>query len=173
MLSIRRARVGDAALLAALGERTFMDSYLDQNDPDDMRAYVAANFTEPVLAKDLADLRTTYFLGSEGDIPSAYARLHRGEAPPCVTGPEPIELARFYVVKELHGRGTAAVMLNTCLIEAKRLGAQTVWLGVWEKNARARAFYKKHGFEEVGTHEFVLGKDVQQDLVLARAVDRP
>lgn len=175
MLSLRRARVADAALLAELGARTFMDSYFEQNDPDDMRAYVAANFTKEVFEKDLSDPRTTYFLGTVSDMkgssePAAYAKLHAGEAPSCIAGDKPIELARFYVVKALHGKGAAAVLMNTCLIEAKRLGAKTIWLGVWEKNLRALAFYAKHGFADAGTHEFVLGKDVQLDRVLARAV---
>lgn len=173
MLSLRRARAADAALLAELGARTFLDSYLAENDPEDMRLYVAENFTEDALAKDLADLRTTYFLGFEGAEPVCYAKLHQGPVPDCVKLASPIELARFYVVRALHGKGTAKVLMNACLIEAARLGAKSVWLGVWEKNLRARAFYAKHGFEDAGVHEFVLGKDVQQDRVLVRALPAP
>ncbi len=170
MLSLRRARVTDAALLASLSERLFVDTYADQNDPEDMRLYVSENFTEAAVAKDLADRRTTFVIGTENGEAVAYAKLHRGEAPACVSGPEPIELARLYVARPLHGKGAAAVLLNTCIIEAQRVEARTLWLGVWEKNARARAFYAKHGFEAAGRHEFVLGKDVQQDLVLVRPI---
>jgi len=54
---------------------------------------------------------------------------------------------------------------------ARAAGARTLWLGVWERNPRAIAFYKKVGFIEVGTHTFVLGADHQRDLVLARPLD--
>lgn len=172
-LHLRRATARDASTLADLGARTFLDSYLAENDPEDMRLYVAANFTPDALAKDLADRRTTYFLGCEGAEPVCYAKLHQGPAPECVKLPAPIELSRFYVVRALHGKGTAKVLMNTCLVEAARLGARSVWLGVWEKNLRARAFYAKQGFEDVGVHEFVLGKDVPQDRVLARSLPAP
>jgi ribosomal protein S18 acetylase RimI-like enzyme len=49
-------------------------------------------------------------------------------------------------------------------------GARTLWLGVWERNPRAIAFYRKCGFTEVGTQTFVLGTDHQRDLVLERPI---
>jgi ribosomal protein S18 acetylase RimI-like enzyme len=45
-----------------------------------------------------------------------------------------------------------------------------VWLGVWERNPKAIAFYKKFGFREVGAHVFPLGSDPQRDVVMARPV---
>ncbi len=50
---------------------------------------------------------------------------------------------------------------------AKR-GNDVVWLGVWEHNPRAIAFYKKIGFREVGSHVFPLGTDPQRDLIFMR-----
>jgi len=47
-------------------------------------------------------------------------------------------------------------------------GADVAWLGVWEQNPRAISFYAKNGFAVVGEHVFVLGKDPQRDLVLAK-----
>jgi RimJ/RimL family protein N-acetyltransferase len=39
-------------------------------------------------------------------------------------------------------------------------------LGVWERNARAQAFYRKHGFNRVGRQTFVVGSDPQTDDVM-------
>ncbi len=169
MISIRRAQLRDAGALAALGERTFVDTYAAFNTPEDMRVYVAENFSEAVIARELRDTRVTYLLGSVEE-PAAYAKIFEGAPPPCVTGPKPIELSRFYVSKEWHGKGAARVLMNACIVEAGRLGARTLWLGVWEKNERARAFYAKHGFADVGEHEFLLGKDLQRDRVLERVL---
>jgi ribosomal protein S18 acetylase RimI-like enzyme len=52
--------------------------------------------------------------------------------------------------------------------EAARRGAMVVWLSVWERNERAKAFYRKCGFAEVGDKVFVLGTDRQRDRVMAR-----
>jgi RimJ/RimL family protein N-acetyltransferase len=49
---------------------------------------------------------------------------------------------------------------------ARHRGAKTLWLGVWERNHRARAFYAKCGFRDVGDHIFLFGTDPQTDLVM-------
>ena len=52
----------------------------------------------------------------------------------------------------------------------ERDGPRTLWLGVWERNPRAIAFYTKCGFVDVGEHAFVFGTDEQTDRVMARSV---
>jgi len=46
-----------------------------------------------------------------------------------------------------------------------------VWLGVWERNYRARAFYEKMGFEPFGFHYFQFGPERQRDLWLQKQLD--
>ena len=41
-----------------------------------------------------------------------------------------------------------------------------MWLGVWERNERAKGFYRKCGFLDVGSQPFILGEDHQTDLVM-------
>ena len=38
-----------------------------------------------------------------------------------------------------------------------------MWLGVWERNERAKAFYARQGFRQVGRQIFVVGSDPQTD----------
>jgi ribosomal protein S18 acetylase RimI-like enzyme len=89
-----------------------------------------------------------------------------------VKGERPLELARIYVLREWHGRGIAAALMRHCLEEAQHQGARTLWLGVWEQNHRAQAFYRKYGFEDVGWHLFHIGKDPQRDRVFAKEIGR-
>ena len=42
---------------------------------------------------------------------------------------------------------------------------------MWERNERAQAFYRKHGFRKVGTQIFVVGSDPQTDHVMLRELD--
>jgi ribosomal protein S18 acetylase RimI-like enzyme len=51
--------------------------------------------------------------------------------------------------------------------EARVQGGETVWLGVWEHNPRAIAFYAKCGFADVGSHVFMIGTDAQTDRLMA------
>ena len=90
--------------------------------------------------------------------------------PDCVTGPEPIELWRFYVDRPWHGRGIAQALMERVKAAARERGAKTLWLGVWERNDRARAFYAKCGFADAGEHIFLFGTDPQTDRVMVTSL---
>jgi ribosomal protein S18 acetylase RimI-like enzyme len=90
-----------------------------------------------------------------------------------VEGPAPLELKRLYVARAWHGRGVAQALMDAALDAARARGARTLWLGVWERNPRAVAFYGKYGFTRVGEHTFLLGADPQTDWVLARPLEGP
>lgn len=173
---IRRAVAADAAALAAFAERTFVNTYGTDNTPADMAAYVAGAFGPTLQARELADpgLVTLVVVDGGGAL-AGYAQLRGpgpgpGPAPACVAGAAPAELRRFYVDTPWQGRGLAPRLMDAVREAAAALGAATLWLGVWERNARARAFYAKCGFREAGAAEFLLGTDRQVDRVLSRSV---
>jgi diamine N-acetyltransferase len=165
---VRPGVPADAAMLAELGARTFRDAFAADNRPEDVAAYTAATYSPARQARELADPDTVYLVAEVGGDAAGYAVLRRGPAPPCVTGPAPLELLRFYVDRRWHGAGVAHALMAAVRDEARRCGARALWLGVWERNARAIRFYAKNGFRDVGAQTFVLGADVQQDRVMAR-----
>jgi ribosomal protein S18 acetylase RimI-like enzyme len=83
----------------------------------------------------------------------------------------PVELVRFYVVRDWHGRGVAQRLMDACVAEARRRGGRTLWLAVWQENPRAIAFYRKAGFRLAGTTTFRLGSQVQDDDVMAMTIE--
>ena len=169
---IRPAAPADAPALAALGERTFRDTFAADNTPEDLAAHLAATYGPARQAEELADpRRTTLVAATDAGELIAFAQLLAGAAPPCVAGPAPIELLRFYVDRGWHGRGVAQALMAATLEAAAARGAETIWLGVWERNPRAIAFYRKWGFEDVGSHDFMLGSDRQTDRILVRPVE--
>jgi ribosomal protein S18 acetylase RimI-like enzyme len=178
-IRIRRAAAastdadGDAALLAELGGRTFYETFVESCRPEDMRAYLDAAFGTAQQAAELADARSTFLIAEAGDDKTAvavgYAKLFACvETPDCVAGNAPVELARLYVLREWLGSGAGAALMRELLEAARRAGHETIWLGVWEHNERAIAFYRKWGFEVVGEHIFQVGDDPQNDLLMAR-----
>jgi len=82
----------------------------------------------------------------------------------------PAELQRIYVDREWHGRGVGDALLQACFSQTRAWHCDVVWLGVWERNPRATAFYERHGFRRVGRQVFLLGRDEQFDNVMARSV---
>ncbi|MGB7922580.1 MAG: GNAT family N-acetyltransferase [Pyrinomonadaceae bacterium] len=169
-LFIRYASVEDIQILAELGARTFHDAYAAESDPQEMEDYISSNFSHAQIASQINDPSTTFLLAYIGEQPIGYARLRVGHAPACVRGPEPIELVRLYLDQRVIGRGHGSALMRACLEEAARLGRQTIWLGLWELNLRARLFYERWGFKDAGTHGFVFGDEVHDDPVMERAV---
>jgi len=170
-VAIRQAGASDAPWLAALAERTFRETYTAHNTAEDMERYVAGHFGPALQAAQLSDPRTITLFAEDGGRAAGYAQLARGPAPAAVTGPAPMEVVRFYVDRPWHGRGMAQTLMGAAVDTARTAGARTLWLGVWERNDRAIAFYRKSGFVDVGTQIFVLGADRQRDLVLARSLE--
>ncbi len=167
---IRRANSDDNILLAEMGARTFSDAFGADNTPEDMAAYLAAAFSPAKQAAELADPSSVFLIAQVGPAPVGYARLKAGDAPAEVTAPRPIELARLYAEKEWIGHGVGAALMQACMDKARGQGYATLWLGVWERNPRAIAFYRRWGFCQVGTHVFQLGADPQTDLVMQATV---
>jgi GNAT superfamily N-acetyltransferase len=169
-LSIRLAGPDDAAAVGAFGERSFRETFGPDNRPEDMEAYCAATYAlERQRAELTASDRVTLLAEVEGVL-AGYAQLRDGPAPASVTGPDPIELLRFYVDRRWHGQGIAAMLMEQTVAHARRRGRRTLFLAVWERNPRAIAFYRKQGFRDVGAQPFQLGQDVQTDRVMMRAL---
>jgi diamine N-acetyltransferase len=169
---IRTATAADAEPLAALAERTFRDTFADDNSPGDIDAYVRDAFSLDRIRAELADAANTFLLAFTGgeEQPDGYAKLRTGTADPSVTGPGPVELQRLYVDRSAIRRGVGAALMRASLDAARSAGHRTLWLGVWERNARAISFYEGWQFETVGNHLFRLGSDLQTDLIMARPV---
>jgi diamine N-acetyltransferase len=169
-VTIRRGEAADAELLAKLGARTFSETFAADNTLDNMAAYLASAFSPEQQAAELADPHAMFLIAETEGVAVGYAMIRSGDVPPEVTGEKPIELVRLYVARESLGSGVGAALMQACIREAKQLGYETLWLGVWEHNDRAQAFYRKWNFHEVGTHVFQLGDDPQTDILMQRPI---
>lgn len=167
---IRLGVPADAAALAELAARTFSDTFAADNRPEDMAAHEAEAYGPLIQGRELRDPRITTLIAEMGSELAGYAQIRRDPPPECVTGDKPVELWRFYLTTKWHGRGVAAALMAAVNGEAQRAGGRTLWLGVWERNDRAKAFYRKAGFTDVGTQQFAVGSDVQTDRVMVRAI---
>jgi GNAT superfamily N-acetyltransferase len=166
--TIRLARPEDAPALAELAARTFRDTFGADNRPDDLALHLASAYGLSQQSGELADPDIITLVAADGGALVAFAQLRRGTPPASVVGAAPIELWRFYLAAEWQGRGLAQQLMSRVVEAARHAGAATLWLGVWERNPRAIAFYRKEGYAEVGTHVFVVGTDPQTDWIMMR-----
>ena len=119
---------------------------------------------------ELDDPEVTVFLAESGSELVGYAMLRDGDVATPVGSSSAIEIARLYAGKRWIGAGIGALLMRSCLREARARDKDTIWLGVWERNARAIAFYRRWDFVDVGSQSFQLGGDLQSDRVMVRRV---
>lgn len=169
---IRVATLGDAKPLAELAESTFRDTFAVANTHDDMERHCRSSYGEAIQAEEIADPQRLTLLCVENERLIAFAQLRWGAAPACVAAQSPGEIQRLYVASGWHGRGVAQDLMLACFDAMQARGSSAAWLGVWERNPRAIAFYRKSGFVEVGEHVFALGGDPQRDIVMMRTLGR-
>jgi ribosomal protein S18 acetylase RimI-like enzyme len=171
-LTFRRGALDDAEALALLAARTFLETYRDFEEVKDNADYVATHFQVPAVAALLADPHATTLLAVSGADLVGYAVLRAGSTPSCVTAEKPLQLERFYLGAESTGRGEGARFLRAVQAEARALGALTLWLGVYHRNARAIRFYESRGFRQIGERDFPFGGRIFVDPVYAVAVEQ-
>ncbi len=166
---IRPANAQDAVALAEFGARTFRETFSAENTAEDMRLHLASAWSPLLQRAEIEDrgLDTLLAFTADGAL-AGFAQLRSDYAPAAAPTERAFEIKRFYVDRPWHGSGLARELMAAVEAQARGRGARELWLGVWERNPRAQAFYRKCGFEKVGTQIFVVGTDPQTDHVMLR-----
>lgn len=166
---IRPATADDIAALVPFARRAFFDTYCELDDHADIEAHCTRHFTHERFRAILADAGSTLLLAEDArsSALAGYALVACSVPPACVVGGEPIELVRLYLAKERIGRGLGARLMRAVVSEALRRGRRTLWLGVYDRNERAVAFYRRFGMRVVGTMPFEWAGAFVEDPVMA------
>lgn len=162
----RLATTDDAAILVQIGIETFQDTFAEFNTEEDMKLYLEKTFTLEQVTQEIKDQTITYILAECNNQIVGYAKLRADHKPAELNDERGIEIERIYSIKQFIGRNVGKILMEACLDRAKQRGYQVIWLGVWEHNSRAIAFYEKWGFKRFGAHPFLLGTDLQTDLLM-------
>lgn len=171
-ITIRQAAVDDDKVITDLAYTTFWDAFAHhpKNAPDDLNHYMRQAFNAEQIAAELGDERNIFLIAEIGGEPAGYAKIIIDAIEPGITAERPIELSRLYSHQQFLGKGIGQALMDACLARAKQENRDVMWLGVWEYNPRAKAFYEKNGFRYVGSHVFQLGEDSQTDLLMQKEI---
>lgn len=163
-VNLRRAIPADAATLAGLARKTFSDTFRDTCTAEDLASFLDEFYTEALFRRDLEDPAVQLWLAEADGIAVGYLQAAPTRLPFPAPGMPALELQRLYIDSAYQGRGVAALLMQRYLDLAAEGGASLLWLGVWEHNLRAQAFYRKWKFAPTGhTHPFPIGNTPQTD----------
>jgi diamine N-acetyltransferase len=166
-LRLIHADASHASVLAKLALDTFCESFEKLNNPDDFWAYTNDAFQTAKIENEILEPGSLYVLACVNNELAGYARVRQSaEVNGQFPGKKTLELQRIYALQKFIGKGVGKALMNYCLELARKQSAEVIWLGVWEHNHRAQTFYKKLGFEQFGSHVFMLGKDAQTDILM-------
>lgn len=168
MITIRLATAADADLIADMSRQTFFDTFSSQNTKENMDKFLGQQFTREVLLKEVGSAWNIFILAYDGLTPVGYARMRENNNPPSLGTLKAMEIARIYAISNAIGKGVGSVLMKECIDMAIGKKNKALWLGVWEHNQRAIAFYTKWGFEKFSDHQFLLGDDLQNDWLMKK-----
>ena len=169
-ITIQTAAVAQTATIANLSRITFYDTYAQYNTKENMDQFIAEHFSMDALTSQISDPNNIFLIAYMDDLPVGYVKMREGKIPEGLGEDNAIEIERIYALKNVIGQGVGKSLMLESVATAKAKGKKAVWLGVWQQNSSALQFYKKFGFEEFGTHIFMLGEDPQTDFLMRKMI---
>jgi GNAT superfamily N-acetyltransferase len=160
----RAATIEDAPALSRLGSATFVETFGHLYAPGDLATFLLSH-SQANWRERLADPLFSVRIAEADDAAAAFATVGP-KSLPFETDVPTAELRQLYVLKPWHGAGVAAELMDWALAEARRREAEQMILSVFVDNHRARRFYERYGFEEVGAYHFMVGDHADDDLIL-------
>lgn len=166
MKGIRLCTENDIEKLMEIGEKTFKETFEEENMQEDIENYCRENFSYKKISSEINDKNSRYFIFEEENQVVGYMKVNFFGSQMEDGYENSLELQRIYVLKSYKGKGIGKKFMEVAIDLAYENDLEYVWLGVWEHNYKAIEFYKKKGFEKFGEHVFVLGEDEQVDYLM-------
>ncbi|MEJ1221561.1 GNAT family N-acetyltransferase [Sediminicola sp. 1XM1-17] len=171
-LRLQKCGLDQLDRLVEISKKTFVDAFEKDNNPEDFASYLDFAFNPDRIAAEVQDADSHfYFVYLHAEI-VGYFKLNQLDSQTDIKDKKALELERIYVLKEYQGQQIGKWMLEQVKILALVKQKSFVWLGVWEHNTKAIAFYELYGFRKFGTHPYYIGTDKQTDWLMRCDVER-
>lgn len=161
-----QAATEDAAILCELSRTTFFESFAADNTAENMQRYMDAAFTPEKMRQELNDTGSRFYFAYCDHSIAGYIKINTGAAQTELKTADSLEVERIYVLRHFQSKGIGQALLDKAIALAKKESKKNIWLGVWEKNVHAIRFYTRNGFIRFGDHPFIVGTDVQTDILM-------
>jgi len=165
-IAIYKVSLQDVEALQAIGRVTFSQTFSEHNNAEDMEAYLKTSYAIEKLTAEINNPESEFYFAKENENIIGYLKINTGKTQTEIKNLDAFEIERIYVDQAYLGKKIGQILFQKALQLAKQKKAAYVWLGVWEENNRAIAFYKKNGFVPFDKHIFKLGNDEQTDIMM-------
>lgn len=167
-IQIKKCDLEDSHKLQEISYETFNETFKHQNSPKNMKAYLERAFNLKQVENELANPSSQFFFVYFNNEVAGYLKVNTDNAQSEEMGEESLEIERIYIKSRFQKHGLGKYLLHKAIEIAMELNKKKIWLGVWEKNENAIAFYKKMGFVQTGAHSFYMGDEEQLDFIMKK-----
>ncbi|WP_040203385.1 GNAT family N-acetyltransferase [Neobacillus jeddahensis] len=169
-INLKKCTLEDSRKLQEISYETFNETFNHQNSPENMNAYLERAFNLTQVEKEISNLSSQFFFVYFNHEVAGYVKVNTDDAQSEEMGDESLEIERIYIKKQFQKHGLGKYLLNKAMEIARERDKKKIWLGVWEKNENAMAFYKKMGFVQTGAHSFYMGDEEQIDFIMIKTL---
>ncbi|MGJ7913731.1 GNAT family N-acetyltransferase [Neobacillus sp. LXY-1] len=169
-INVKRCTLEDLNKLQEISIETFNDTFRQENSPENIEAYLERALNLEQLEKELANCSSQFFFAYFKHELAGYLKVNTNDAQTEEMGDESLEIERIYIKNKYKKQGLGKYLLNMAIEMALEQNKQKIWLGVWEKNENAIAFYHKMGFVQTGAHSFYMGDEEQIDYIMVKTL---
>lgn len=154
--------------LQQISRQTFLETFGSQNSAENIKEFLDTAYAEEKLKDEVENANSSFYFLTVDNKVAGYLKVNEGHAQTEQVVPNTLEVERIYLKQAFQHQGLGLVLIKLAEKIAKEKEKDNMWLGVWEKNYQAQAFYEKDGFKRVSQHTFVVGEDPQTDLILVK-----
>lgn len=167
---IEKINLDEVDKLEKISRLTFIETFGDGNTEEDLKIFLNKSYNQAQLLSELQrPYSEFYFLRVNKEI-AGYLKVNEKESQTEYITDNALEIQRIYLTKKFQRQGLGSVLIDFAEKIAQQKNKELVWLGVYEKNYNAQAFYKKHGYKRHGHHTFIVGNDHQIDYILTKKI---
>lgn len=172
-IEIKKIAPNDLKDLQKISKQTFTETFSADNSAENLAKYLEESFSIEKLGRELNNTASQFYFALLDSTVIGYMKLNTRESQTELQGDKALEIERIYVLEAYHGKKVGQLLYDKAIQVAIELGAEYVWLGVWEENPRAIRFYQKNGFVEFDKHIFKLGEEEQTDIMMKKKLTLP
>ena len=163
---IKKADLPDLSVLESLSRQTFIETFGHLYTSENLNSHLdktcsAAYFRQALASGRLIDLALM------DDVVAGYI-TYGDVALPVTHEPADAEIHRLYIDAAFQRQGIGDALMRHALAGKRLRASPNVYLGVWEHNHKAQAFYRRFGFYPVGEYLYYVGTHADREIIMRR-----
>jgi len=171
-IEIRKCTLEDLSTLQKMSIETFRDTFEDHNTAEDLQNYLERAYNTEQLRTELLNTDSAFYFIYYNNELTGYLKININEAQTESNGADFLEVEKIYIRTDFKGKGIGTALIQKATELASKYRKNKIWLGVWEQNFAAIAFYERLGFVQTSNHTFFMGDKEQTDFIMTKELKK-